>query len=357
MTEPRTPAARRTTQGSTASERPPAPTKHRVPIRRFIVLAMLVPVVFTIAAVALQLWWLPELPDPVAIHWTPDGPDGFAPAWTLPVLTAVIGLGIPLLMTSSALPGLRNGAWGPSPRLLGAVSPAMSALLAIVTTWSAGVQRGIADAADAPGVEPGLATGLAAAVIVGLVSWFILPGETFPEPGDEAESPEPIALAAGERVVWVRTTAAGAPARIAVLGAVALLVGLAVGLGITTTAPIWPLVILAVLLALLGAATLVFRVRVDERGLAVRSVLGVPTLRVALHDVVSAERVTVHPMAEFGGIGLRSGLDGRFGVVLRAGEALQVTRRDRGPFVVTVDDAAIAAATLMALRRREQSEP
>jgi hypothetical protein len=44
--------------------------------------------------------------------------------------------------------------------------------------------------------------------------------------------------------------------------------------------------------------------------------------------------------------------NGSFGIVLRAGEALQVTRRDGRRFTVTVDDAATAAALLEALSSR-----
>jgi hypothetical protein len=43
-------------------------------------------------------------------------------------------------------------------------------------------------------------------------------------------------------------------------------------------------------------------------------------------------------------------VDGRRGIVLRAGEALQITRTDRRVFVVTVDGASDAAAVLETLR-------
>lgn len=58
--------------------------------------------------------------------------------------------------------------------------------------------------------------------------------------------------------------------------------------------------------------------------------------------------MTVNPMGDFGGWGLRLSVDGRVGVVLRTGEALQITRRKGRPFVVTVDDAETAAAVLSA---------
>ncbi|MBD3752872.1 MAG: hypothetical protein IE935_10685 [Micrococcales bacterium] len=49
---------------------------------------------------------------------------------------------------------------------------------------------------------------------------------------------------------------------------------------------------------------------------------------------------------------MRFAIDGRRGVVLRRGEALEVTRRSGRVFVVTVDDASTASALLIALRQR-----
>ncbi len=42
------------------------------------------------------------------------------------------------------------------------------------------------------------------------------------------------------------------------------------------------------------------------------------------------------------------GIDGRFGIVLRTGEGIEATREDDRVMVVTIDDAATAAAVLSA---------
>ena len=60
-------------------------------------------------------------------------------------------------------------------------------------------------------------------------------------------------------------------------------------------------------------------------------------------------------MGEFGGWGLRLSVEGRFGVVLRQGEAIEVTRANGRRFLVTVDDAATGAALLQALIARDAS--
>jgi hypothetical protein len=112
-----------------------------------------------------------------------------------------------------------------------------------------------------------------------------------------------------------------------------------------------------VLLLALAATTLAFHVRVDDSGLHVESVLGIPRFHVPLGDIESAARVDVNPMGEFGGWGLRQSTGRRFGVVLRAGEAIEVLRRGGKRFVVTVDDAATGAALLEALVSRAAARP
>ena len=59
--------------------------------------------------------------------------------------------------------------------------------------------------------------------------------------------------------------------------------------------------------------------------------------------------------AEFGGFGWRIGLDGRTGIVLRTGPAIEVERRDKRPLVVTVDGADVGVATLNAYLARRGS--
>jgi hypothetical protein len=107
----------------------------------------------------------------------------------------------------------------------------------------------------------------------------------------------------------------------------------------------------ALTLLLVGAAfatSASFRVRVGPDGLLVRSMVGFPRVHVPLEDVVSVRAVECNPFGEFGGFGWRLGLDGRTGIVLRKGPAIEVERRDRRPLVVTVDGAAVGAAVLQA---------
>ncbi len=319
--------------------------------RRYLLVGVVVPFLITVIAVALMLIWLPEVPATVATHWSGDGgPDGFAPAWTVPLLVAALGAGLPALFAAMALIPTRDGEWGPTLRLLGAVALGTTTLLAVGITWSFGMQRGLDDARDAPSVVLPLAVGAGAGLLAGVAGWFAQPNVvTSGGSGTATRAVSALDLVPGERVIWARTTAMSSVAMVGLTtGNAALAVG-TIALWVTGSPAWW--VMLATTLVLLGLvfAVFVFRVRVDRGGLTVRSALGLPSFGVPLNDIAEVRVTTVRPMAEFGGWGIRLGLDGRFGVVLRTGEALQVARRNGRVFIVTVDDAATAAALLEAL--------
>lgn len=328
-----------------------------------------VPLTLLAMAAAVVLAWLPELPDPVAVHWGGQGPDGFGPRWSILVplfvgAAIVAGFAAPVLfahrMPSSSPSGggivadaQGTPQWSAPGRPLGAISLGMAGLMALVTIAAADAQRGLADAAGASDITGSVLVGLAVLVALAAVGWFLQPRV---EPAAAAaRETVPVALAATERAAWFGT------ASIARRGAVALGVlwlGLASGAAFALAAGEagdgaaggWILAAAAAVLLVAIGGSLVFRVRVSPSGLRVRSAFGWPDTRIGLNDIVKAEVVAVNPFAEFGGWGWRLAVDGRRGVVLRRGEALQVVQRSGRVFVVTVDGAAEAAAVLEGLR-------
>ncbi|KQZ83366.1 hypothetical protein ASD56_13835 [Microbacterium sp. Root166] len=325
--------------------------------RRFLLIGLVLPLVVAVIAVALQLWWLPSLPDPAAIHWSGSGPDGFAPPWTYPVLTAALAIGLPLLLAGIAHAAARAGEWGPNLRFLGAVSLGTSLGLSLALTWSVAMQRGLTDAADAPGVGIPLLAALGLGLVAGVIGWFAQPGVSRSNGTAASGQAAPIVLAEGERAVWLRTTTMSRGGMAALLAGVLALAGAVFVTALAGPDRRLPWILAGALVVFLLAvlSTTVFRVRVDEQGLTVRSGLGVPRFRVPLGDVATAEVSHVQALAEFGGIGIRSVPGRRFGVVLRSGDALRVHRVDGREFVVTVDDATTGAALLTALAARERA--
>lgn len=310
-------------------------------------LTLVAPLALTASGTALALSWVDDLPDPVATHWGADGTaDGF-----LSLVGALVPFVVPAVAVSVGawLLALLAGRSASTRRGAAATAVGTTTLLGVLVVGSVAQQRGLADAADAPGVEPvvGLAVG-AALVLAGLAT-VLVPGDPkhptdVPPPGDAVRLP----LGATERVAWSATV--WSPATLAVaVPVVAVQAVLAVALRT------WVLLGVAALLVVLLAAFLVLRVTVDARGLDARSPLGRPRLHVPLDEVVAARVEPVRPLAEFGGWGYRVGRDGRTGFVLRGGDALVVERTGGRTSVVTVDDAATAAGLLNALAARGRS--
>lgn len=318
----------------------PAPPHRLVTTLTTLVLPLLV----VAGAVAVAVAWAPRLPDPVAVHWTAgDAPDGFG---SLKDLLAPALVFVPVLSAGLWALAFWAGRDTSTRRLAAGFATGLAVLMSVVTLGSLRLQLDLADAADAPGVEPVVAWGFGVAIAVGTVVALLVPRTphvptTAPVAPDAPRTP----LAPGERAAWSRTVTSPVGAWVGG-GVIALQVVLAVALRT------YAMLGVALLLALLLASMLVVRVTVDARGLVARSPLGRPSLRVPLDEVVAARVATIDPFGEFGGWGYRVGTDGRTGWVLRKGEGLEVERTGGRVNVVTVDDAAGAAALLNTLADR-----
>ncbi|ROO85553.1 uncharacterized protein DUF1648 [Actinocorallia herbida] len=321
------------------------------PTARFLAVAAGLPALFTVIAVVAQLILLPRLPDPAATHWGFNGlPDSFGPRWIGPLLAGLLGAGLPALVVANALPGLRRGDGGGAYRLSGALAPAISLFICVLMILTTVAQLDLATARESRLAPAWVLVPFAAALAVGVASWFALPREAGSAPGSTV-SPRP--LTSSERVVWTgRATLS--PIGLVLIGL--LVAGSWATVFLTAPEQTWMAVGVAVLVLVATLTTMTFRVRVDGRGLSVVSVFGLPRFRVPLADIASVEVVPVRPLGQFGGWGLRR-IPGAFGVVLRTGDALQITRRSGPRFLVTVADAPTAASLLQGLATRAARTP
>ena len=324
----------------------------------FIWVGLVVPLAVLAVASAVLAAWLPQLPDPVATHWGTDGVDGFSPPWMYIVLTLGFGGGLVLLLAllavfahrlpqSSTKPQL--GPWGPTTRFIAATNLGLALMMATIALAGAGIQRGLADAAAAPDISGWALLGLGLLVAGAVVGWFLQPASPV-HPATEVDQAGTIPLAGSERAAWFGTAAMTRTGIVFLSIALAVLALLTVFFAVKGESSWWILAATTLLIAVLMGAMLVFRVRVNGNGLRVRSLVGWPNTRIPLERIERVETVGIDPMREFGGWGWRIGLDGRRGVVLRAGDALQVTHSGGRVFVVTVDGAAEAGAVLETLR-------
>ncbi|WP_026918244.1 DUF1648 domain-containing protein [Gordonia shandongensis] len=321
------------------SPRTPAPRSSA----GFILVGAGIPLVaVAVAAVVQGLAW-PDLPDRIAVHWSADGdPAGWGSPWTLLAITVGVGLGLPALLVAPNIRPLRQGSAGSSFAYLAAVSAATAVGVSTILTWT------VLEQTRDDAVRPGLISlvGVAAAVGVGLAAWLLLPRDTPPP----TRSATPITTSGRERLLWISTETIGPAIGLLVvaIAVVTLVVVTTAGLhGDSASALLVPLIVLAAT-ALTVASTMAFHVRIDQSGLTVRSLIGLPRFRIAAADVAEVATTDVSPLRQFGGWGIRF-RPGALGVVLRSGPALTVTKSGGRTFVVTMRDAQTAASVLAAV--------
>jgi len=303
-----------------------------------LVAALVGAVVVPVAALALWASRVADrLPDPVATHWGLGGTaDGFASLGGAVGLAAglVVLLGVPF-----ALAG-----WFARPvplrRCLAALGAALPVWLVLLVGDSLRTQLDLPTAAAAPSPTWGLFVGTTVGVFVGVMVARLVPAPSsearrasappptdLPRLGPGHARPWSAPLPRSRAMTWVLGLAA------AVLMAIGAVAGLAM------------FIFLAVLAAALVGASLLRMTVTAEDGLVVRAAGLVPLLRIRPDEIASASVTEADPY-EFGGWGIRIDLDGRVGVVTRRGEAVRVVRGDDSEVVLTVDDAATAAASL-----------
>lgn len=319
-------------------------------VRTFVWVGLVAPAVITAVALATAWSWRYELPDPIATHWGPGGAvDGYGSLAAILVWTPLLTLGLPALIAATALPALRRGNRGPTSRLLAAVALGISVLMASLLLGSLWIQRGLADASAAPGIGPVLLWGYGLAVLAGIIGWFVQPKQETRR--DPTTPGKPIAIAPGEKVVWVRTQSMARWFTV-----VMVLIAVACGAFGVALLPEsawvgWLLIAVGVFIGGAAATLTSVSVTVNEEGLTVRGAFGWPRQHVPLDDVESAEVASINGMADFGGWGWRL-RPGATGIVMRDGEGIWVKRRSTRDFAVTVDDAATGAGLLVALASR-----
>ena len=131
--------------------------------------------------------------------------------------------------------------------------------------------------------------------------------------------------------------------------------GVALATAFTSTSDVAYPIAVAAFVVLLSIGMSFWRVRADRRGFAVRGILGWPQVSIPASDVAEVRVIQVNPTADFGGWGWRWAPGNRTGIILRAGDAIEVTRRNGKRLVVTVDDAETAARVVQTLATRTRA--
>lgn len=322
--------------------------------RRILLVGVALPAALLLAALAVMVWALPELPSPVATHWGPSGqPDGFGSPVLSFVLLPVISIAW-IAFAFVVARRLRPAGPAVNQKLVLATGVFLTAYLGTLIAGSFVIQRGVADARDSGSILPVLLLATVVGVLLAVAAWFLLPPAAAPEPVPPLDELPARPLTASERVSWVRRVEPRSRSIGVILGIAGVLIvaGALLALG---TQPLWALVfVLPAVLIALGYALTFWTVTVDRHGLVARGGPGWPTIRIPLENIEAAQVITVDPIIDFGGWGLRWA-PGRTGIILQRGTALEVRRPTGRDLVITLDDAAAPAELINGLVRRQRS--
>jgi hypothetical protein len=318
---------------------------------RILIVALVAPLVLTLATLAITFGIASTLPERVAVHWNAAGvPDGYGSPYSFPILIAVICLPLDAIFGAIAVLSSHRAPITAMTKILAVVGLFITVLLALVLGGSLVLQQGHASGDHIPIVWLPIGFGVTAIVCVG--AWFLLPKAVRSQRGGGTVV-APVALGAEERASWIRSATAPAGLTWAVVGFMILIAAIVLFSVLERGGAYWPISFIPVVIFLIVLSNFAWTIRVDARGVCMRSSLGIPTITVPLANIESAEVIDVQAIAQYGGFGVRWGLNGRFGVILRSGEALEVLRHNGRSVVVTVDDAASAAALINGLVKRE----
>ena len=315
---------------------------------RILFVALIVPLVLAGIALAWSFSLAASLPARVVVHWDLAGhPNGYGSPFEFPVVLASVCLPLIAIFGGAVVLISHRGPLTPLAKLLAVASTWMTLLVA------APVLGSLLDPNAGKDIGVLLAIGLGVATVVAACAWFVLPRGVRGVGGSVRPAVAPVTLAPGERASWIRTVSVSGGMIWAVVLICAALAVVTIVSTIATDGQYWWLSFVPVVVLLILLSNFAWTVRVDARGVRIRSVLGIPVVNVPLDQVSSADVTDVQAFAQYGGWGIRFALNGRIGVIMRSGEALEVHRSKGLDIVVTVDDASSAAALLNGLVKRD----
>lgn len=273
-----------------------------------------------------------NLPSEVAIHWNGSGvADGSAPRWAILAVAAgvaLLGLLLSLQFRIASEPSMEAFA---IVGMLGALGFAIT-LISVISNW------GVEDWTEASSLSVWFIVGVFVFPLIGLFVGIVIGRALYPikDLGKPADGDRPSTkLSVGERVSWVGRARVKWMAMVFVAVAVLFLF-------VFPGLPVW------VFLAVAGLGVIFSNVEanVTNDGLRVR-LGGIPVRKIPIDDISSARSMELEPL-EWGGWGYRV-TPGRTAIVLRRGEALEVTMKNGRRFAMTVDDALAGAALINGL--------
>ncbi|MCC6376529.1 MAG: hypothetical protein IT191_05870 [Microbacteriaceae bacterium] len=330
-----------------------SPTAASTTKLRILIVGVLIPLILATTSLSVMYSWLPELPDPIAVHWSGAGADGFGAALPFILVPFFVTLIYAVFVFVATRKLSKNGRPSWNQKFITVVAVWLSSMLSISFLGSTFVQRGLQSATQAPDTWTYLLLGAGVGLALSTAGWFFLPRwENLPL---ESITPNSVVeIDPGERVTWMKMTRIGW-AGISVM-AFAVAVSLTALVLVTVAGRmIWVSVAVLCFIVILVLTNTWWWICADHRGLLVHGILGWPRTSIPLADIRSVQVVQVNATRDFGGWGWRWAGNGRSGVILKSGPALEVTRSSGKRFVITTGDAETAAGVLAGLLAESSS--
>ncbi len=305
---------------------------------RWWITTIVVPGLMLAGVIAIPLFFVDRMPNPVARHWNSAGePNGASPLWVL-----VGSVSLMLVFAWGALIAAdRRGTGSNSLTAVVYFVDGLALSVMIATVWS---NLDVGSWEQAAQVGPlQIALIVLIALLVGAAGWFLSEEEPIVGAKAPGDSTLTVGLEDGDTAVWLGS----AESRFMPLLSAALIVGAVVAGGVVSLV----LVTAAVLILFFSAV----RVSVNEREVHIGfGWWGWPRKAVPLDEISGADALEIEPMA-YGGWGLRgkgSGVDKIWAVIVRRGPGLRLIRPNVSDVVVTVDDAEHGAGLINDLLKR-----
>ncbi|MGV8912853.1 MAG: DUF1648 domain-containing protein [Rhodoglobus sp.] len=318
--------------------------------RLIVVIGVVIPLLVALVGAFVMALWIPNLPSPVASHWGTSGPDGYSTVGAIIALPLIITLVFAVVVAFASWKGAPQGGLVWAQKILIATSLFLAVLLTVISAGSLAIQRGLASAEEAGDIGGIMLVGFVIATLLAVFAWLMLPAAERIQSMSVAA--EPIRGTATQRVHFSTSTRLG-PGVVVIAVAALIALGLALAIqAFSNPAELLLPASIGIIVIALAVSTLSWRVTIDQRGLRVRSAMGWPRTTIAPEQIESVAVVEVNPIGEFGGYGWRWAPDGRSGIVLSKGEAIQVTRTNGKKFIVTMHDAKRGAEALATIAKK-----
>jgi len=297
------------------------------PEKIFRSIALWIPLGVVAICLLAQTTALPFLPAEIISKWSFEGtPTEWRPAWEAIVFTGGFGVGASVVLYLVGARTARHSDY----RLYAALIwlllmlsvPTMSVIV-VGQVWITGLDIGQAFLAS-------LVTAIACAVAA---------ATSVPSSLVTTQDPDP--------AQWSRSTAAD---RLALRATFNVSMNAFVGVVSVIAAAfdaLWWVPASAIVISAFSSTRLITIARIDARGVAVRSPLGLPRTIIPLADIESVDITTIDAVVDLGRIGWNTRI-GRpqEGVAIRSGEGLRIRRRHGADFLLATDDAGGAEAIL-----------